>query len=125
MIIFKAINGEYHANLLQRLSDKIKKKRLYLAKNKMFHQDSAPVHTYVIAMAKINYFKFKLLPHAPYPPGLVPLDYFLFPNLRKWLDGQKFSNNGKVESAVNDFFEKLDGSRYKQGIGLKRDCVKK
>ena len=44
------------------------------------------------------------------------MDYFLFPNLKKWLDAQRFANNEEVESAVNGYFEKLDGSHYKQGI---------
>lgn len=45
----KTINGEYYVNLLQRLSDEIKKKRPHLAKKKvLFHQDNAPVHTSVI-----------------------------------------------------------------------------
>ena len=55
-------NDEYYANLLQRLSDEIKKKRPHLVKKKMsFHQDNAPIHTSVIAMAKINKLMFKLL----------------------------------------------------------------
>src|SRR5436190_12976832 len=90
----KTINGEYYANLLQRLSDEIKKKRPHLAKKKvLFHQDNAPVHTSVIAMAKINELNFELLPHAPYSPDLAPSDYFLFPNLKKWLGGKRFANN--------------------------------
>ena len=40
-----------------------------------------------------------MLPHAPYSPDLVPSDYFFFPNLKKWLGGQRFSNNEEVESA--------------------------
>ena len=80
----KTINVEYYANLLHRFSDEIKKKRPYLAiKKVLFHQDNAPVHTSVIAMAKINDLKFKLLPHAPYPPDLAPSDYCFFPNLKK------------------------------------------
>lgn len=113
----KTINGEYYANLLQRLSDEIKKKRPHLAKKKvLFHQDNAPVHTSVIAVAKINELKFELLPHAPYSPDLAPSDYFLFPNLKKWLGGKRFANNEEVESAVDGYFEALDGSHYKQGI---------
>ena len=113
----KTINGEYYANLLQRLSAEIKKKRPHLAKKKvLFHQDNAPVHTSVIAMAKINELKFELLPHAPYSPDLAPSDYHLFPNLKKWLGGKKFANNEEVESAVNGYFEELEVSHYKQGI---------
>ena len=69
-------------------------------------------------MVKIDELKFKLLPHAPYLPDLAPSDYFLFPNLKKWLDGQRFANNEEVESAVDGYFEKLDGSHYKQGIEI-------
>jgi len=55
----RTINGEYYANLLQRLGDEIKEKRPHLAKKKvLFHQDNAPVHTSIIAMAKINELKF-------------------------------------------------------------------
>lgn len=113
----KTINGVYYANLLQRLSDEIKKKRPYLRKkNVLFDQDNAPVHTSLIAMAKINELKFQLLPHAPYSLDLAPSDYFIFPNLKKWLGGKRFSNNEEVESAVEGYFEEIDGSHYKQGI---------
>ena len=82
----------------------------------LFHQDNAPVHTSVIAVAKINELKFELLPHAPYSPDLAPSDYFLFPNLKKWLGGKRFANNDEVEPAVDGYFEELDGSHYKHGI---------
>jgi histone-lysine N-methyltransferase SETMAR len=87
----KSINGVYYANLLQRLSDEIKKKQPHLAKKKVsLHQDNSPVHTSVIAMAKIYELKFELLPHAPYSPDLAPSDYFLFPNLKTWLSDKRF-----------------------------------
>ena len=87
-------------------------------------------------MAKINELKFKLLPYALYAPDLAPLDYFLFPNLKKWFDGQRFVKNEEVESAVNGCFEELGDSHYKEGIQaieqrwqkcieLKKDCVEK
>lgn len=113
----KTINGEYYANLLQRLSEEIKIKRPHLSKKKvLFHQDNAPVHTSGIAMAKIEELKFELLPHAPYSPDLAPSDYFLFPNLKKWLGGKRFASNEDVESTVNAYFEELDGSYYRRGI---------
>ena len=55
--------------------------------------------------------KFELLSHAPYSPDLAPSDYFLFPNLKKWLGG-RFTNNEEVESAVNGYFEEFNGSYY-------------
>ena len=75
----KLINGEYCTNLLQRSCDEIKKKCPHLAEKKvLFHQDNAPVHTSVIAMAKINEFKFKLLPHTHYSPDLASRIIFPF-----------------------------------------------
>ena len=59
-----------------------------------------------------------MLPHAPYSPDLAPSDYFLFPNLKKWLSGQRFSNDEEVMSAVNGYFEEQDSSYYKKGIEL-------
>jgi len=109
----RTINGEYYANLLQRLGDEIKEQRPHVAKKKvLFHQDNAPVHTSIIAMAKINELKFELLPHAPYSPDLAPSDYFLFPNLKKWLGDKRFTNNEEVESAVNGYFEEFNSSYY-------------
>lgn len=59
-----------------------------------------------------------MLSHAPYSPDLTPLDYFLFPNLKKWLSGQRFSNDEKGMSAVNGYYEEQDSSSYKNGIEL-------
>ena len=133
----KTIGGEYYANLLQRMSDKIKEKEPYLAEKKvLFHQDNARVHTSVIAMTKMNELKFQLLPLALYSPDLASLDYSLIPNLKKWLGGQRFANNEEVESAFNGYFEELNGSHYKRrieaiehrwetSIELKGDYIKK
>ena len=67
-------------------------------------------------MAKINDLKFELMPHPPYSPDLAPSDYFLFPNLKKWLGGKRFADNEEVISAVNGYFEELDETVYKEGI---------
>ena len=82
----------------------------------LFHQDIAPIHASVIAVAKINELKFELLPHAPCSSDLAPSDYFLFPNLKKWLDDKRFANNEEVESTVDGNFEEPNSSHYKQGI---------
>ncbi|GFU73068.1 mariner Mos1 transposase [Trichonephila clavipes] len=113
----KTINGKYCANLLQRLSEEIKQKRPHLAKKVLFHQDYAPAHKSVIAMANINESKYELLPHSPFSPYLAPSDYFLFPNLKKWLSSQRFTND-EVMLVVNGYFVEQDSSYYKKGIEL-------
>ncbi|GFW51578.1 mariner Mos1 transposase [Trichonephila clavipes] len=107
------IDGEYCVNILQRLSEEIKQKKPHLAcKKVVFHQDNEPACKSVIAMSKINELKFKLLPHIPYSADLALSDYFLFPNLKKWLSGQRFPYGEEVTLAVNGYFEEQDSSYY-------------
>ncbi|XP_025829860.1 uncharacterized protein LOC112904322 [Agrilus planipennis] len=73
-------------------------------------------NTSIVATAKINDLKFELMPHPPYSPDLAPSDYFLFPNLKKWLGGKRFADNEEVIEAVNGYFEELDESVYRDGI---------
>lgn len=113
----KTITGEYYASLLDRLSEEIKEKRRHLARKKiLFHQDNARVHTCAVAMAKIAELKFELLQHPPYSPDLAPSDYFLFPNLKKWLGGQRFTSNEELIAQTNAYFEELPKSYFLDGL---------
>ena len=79
----KITNDEYYANLLQRLTHEIERKRPHLAKKKvLFHRDNAPVHTSVIAVSNINRLKFRLHPHAF--ARFNPLELFAPFELDKW-----------------------------------------
>lgn len=112
----KTINGEYYT-LLEQLNDAIKTKRPHLAKKKvLFHHDNAPAHTSSIAFAKLHELRFELLPHAPYSPDLGPSDFFLFPDMKKWLAGKKFTSNAEVIAEANAYFEGLGKSYYTEGI---------
>lgn len=113
----KTINGEYYANLLDQFNQILLEKRPHLAKKKiLFHQDNARVHTCAIAMAKLHELRYELLSHPPYSPDLAPCDYFLFPNLKKWLGGKRFSSNEKIILETNAYFEGLPKSYFTEGI---------
>ena len=80
----QTINSTYYAPLLRKLQEKIKiKRRGKLTKGVLFHQDNAPVHKPVIAMAAIHDCGFKLIEHPPYSPDLAPSDFHLFPKLKQ------------------------------------------
>jgi len=51
---------------------------------------------------------YELLPHPPYSLDLAPFDFFLFPNLKKSLAGQKFSSNEEVVAATEAYFADLE-----------------
>jgi hypothetical protein len=51
----KIINGEYYCNLLTRLDEEIRGKRLGLQKKKIiFHHNNAPAHKSVLEMGKLT-----------------------------------------------------------------------
>ena len=78
----------------------------------LFHLDNAPVHT----SAKLVELGYKLPPHPPYSPNLVPCDFFLFPNLKKSLAGQKFESNEEVIAATEAYFAVLQKSWFSDGF---------
>ena len=118
----KTITGEYYATLLDKLNQEIKEKRPHLKKKKLlFHHDNASPHTSVVSMAKINDLRFELLPHPPYSPDLAPSDYYLFPNLKRWLQGKRFSTNEEVICETEAYFAEFDKSYFSKGINMLED----
>lgn len=111
------ITGAYYAALLDRLVDEIGKKRPHMKKKKiLFLDDNAPSHTSMVAMAKKHELSFELVPHPPYSPDLAPSDYYLFPNLKRWLCGKQFHTNEEVEFETDAYFGQLDKSYFLEGI---------
>ena len=127
----KTIYGEYYANLSQRLS----------ASN--IWQKKSVVSSWQCISSHIRYHdnqkqwvKVQITSSRTLFARFSPLGFFLFPNLKKWLVGQRFANNEEVESSVNGYFKYLDGPHYKQDINafehrwekcieLKEDYVEK
>lgn len=74
----------------------------------LFHQENARVHTCSAHMAKFHEFGgYELRPHPPYSPDLAPSDYFLFPKLKQWLGGERFTNRKELITETQTRFEDL------------------
>ncbi|UYV61605.1 hypothetical protein LAZ67_1005515 [Cordylochernes scorpioides] len=113
----QTITGNYYANLVKQLREAIKEKRIgKLSRKIVYHQDNAPSHRSLQAMAAIYDSGFELLPHAPYSPDLAPSDFDLFPHLKKSLSGIHFRSDEEVIDAVTSFFESLETSFFLEGI---------
>jgi hypothetical protein len=50
------------------------------------------------------------------PPDLAPSDFCLFPKLKLFLAGQRFSSNQEVIAAVEGYFADLMKNHYRDGI---------
>ena len=54
--------------------------------------------------------------HPPYSPDLAPCDFFLFPNLKDSLAGQKFESNEEVIAATEAYFADLQKTYFSGGL---------
>jgi len=109
----KTMTGQYYANLLGRFDAELIRKWPHLAKKKvLFHHDNAPVHSSAIATAKLVELRYELLPHLPYSPNLASYDFFLFPNIKKWLGGKRFTLNEELIAETEAYFMEFDKSYF-------------
>jgi histone-lysine N-methyltransferase SETMAR len=83
-------------------------------------------------MGKLRDLHYELLEHPPYSPDLAPSDFCLFPKLKLFLAGQRFSSNQEAIAAAEGYFADLMKNQYRDGrmvlehywnksIRLKRD----
>ena len=83
-------------------------------KKVLFHQDNAPCHKSISTMAKLHEFHFELLLHQPSSSDLTPSDYWLFADLKRMHQGQRFGFNEEVISENKAYFEAKDKSLKKK-----------
>ena len=106
-----------------RLKEEIAKKRPQMKKKKvLFHQDNAPCQKSIATMAKLHELHLELLLHTPYSPDLAPSNYWLYADLKRMLQGKRFSFNKEVISETEVYFEAKDKSFYEKGIKLLEKC---
>jgi hypothetical protein len=56
------------------------------------------------------------LEHPTYSPDLAPSDLYLFPKLKLFLTGQRFSLNQEAITAVEGYCADLSKNHYRDGI---------
>ena len=102
----------------------------------LFHYDDELSHTSNIVQAKKHELGFESFPYPPYSSDLAPSDYYLFPNLMRWLCGRRFEPIEEVEWETEVYFGGFDKSYYVEGIEklkdhwtrcieLKGECIQK
>lgn len=115
----RTINADYYIALLDKLDAALKTKRKITQRTKfLFLHDNAPAHKSYKAMTKLDELRYELVLHPPYSPDLAPSNYYLFPNLKKMLQGNRFYSNDEVEAKNNAYFEGLSKSFYTTGIEM-------
>jgi histone-lysine N-methyltransferase SETMAR len=67
-------------------------------------------------MGKLRALHYKLLKHPPYSQDLAPSYFYLFPKLKLFVAGQRFSSNQEAIAAVEGYFADLTKNHYRNGI---------
>jgi len=97
----RTINAEYYSSLLVQLKDILKEKRHgKVTKGVLFLLNNALAHGALATQKKLTYLGFQCLDCPLYSLDLAPLDYHLFPGLKKQLKGCHFSSNVEVIAAA-------------------------
>jgi histone-lysine N-methyltransferase SETMAR len=69
-----------------------------------------------LALGKLRALHYELLEHSPYSPDLALSDFYLFPELKLFLAGQRFSSNQEAIAAVVGYVADLTKNHYRDGI---------
>ena len=67
-------------------------------------------------MGKLRDLHYELLKHPPYSPDMAPFVFCLFPKLKLFLAGQRFSSNQEAIAVVEGDFADLMKNQYRVGI---------
>ena len=88
----QTVNMEFYKTFLQRLRDAVPRHRpeKWLYGNLILHHDNAPAHRAVTTNEFLAKHNIPSLPQPPSSPDLAPCDLFLFPQLKKTMNGRRF-----------------------------------
>ena len=81
--------------------------------------NSALVHQTLATQKKMAYLGFQFLDYPPYSLDLAPLDYHLFPGLKKRLKGRHFFSDAEVIAALETWFDGLPSEFFFEWLATK------
>jgi len=112
----QTINAEYYLSLLVQLKDILKEKRRgKVTKGVLSLHDNALAHRALATQKKLAYLGFQYLHHPPYSLDLAPLDYHLFPGLKKQLKSCHFSSDVEVIAAAETWLDRQPSEFFLSG----------
>ena len=110
------VTGNFYAKVIKsELLPAIKRKRPHLERSRiLLHHDNAPSHRSRIVMDTVNKLGIELLPHPPFSPDLAICVFWLFPNLKNRLRGNKYESREELRCAVNKHLREMsrDGLQH-------------
>jgi len=122
----QTLNAKYYTSLLVQLKDILKEKRRgKVTKGVMFLYDDVLAHRAVATQKKLAYLGFQCLDHPPYSLDLAPLDYHLFPGLKKQFQGSHFLSSVEVVDAAETWLDRQPSEFFLNGLQRLEQWAKK
>lgn len=121
------LTANQYNDLLDRLDSKLSEKRPHSTKeNVLFHCDTIPAlattnlssSATTKIMAKLKDLKYELLFHPQYSPDLDPSEFYLFPNLKGWLQGKRFATSTQLDMEITGYFDGFDSTYFTKGFEM-------
>lgn len=78
----------------------------------ILHQDNAPPHKAASTLLEIDLLGFELLNHPAYSPDLAPMDFKVFPEVKRQLKGIRFSSADELQNATQMIVRSFPQSWY-------------
>ena len=103
------VTGNYYASVIKSdLLLAIKRKRPQpMRSGILLHHDKAPSHSSHVVLDTIKELDIEILPHPLYSPDLAICDFWLFPNLKNKLCGEKYKSREKLRRAVDRYLRDM------------------
>lgn len=112
-----SFNADYYVGQIEEFRKQLPvRRRGILSAGPLIWVDNAPIHMASISRAAFERSGLELLKMPPYSPDIAPCDYYLFRNLKSWLQGRKFSSREEVEEQLLAWFSSKPTQYYEKGI---------
>jgi len=122
----ETVNSAAYQATLKEFKRAVQHKSLQMSdKRLLFLHDNTRTHT---AHATVNLLEgrgWEILEHPPYSPDLVPLDFHLFLNMKKYLRAMRFKSRDDVKHEVQIWLCGQDTTLYQQGFEKWISCIDK
>ena len=113
----KTITSEKYAQQIDEMHQKLQHLQPALVNRKgpILH-NNAQLHVAQPTFQKLSERGYKVLPHPPYSPDLLPTNYQIFTHLNNFLQGKHFHNQEEAENSFQEFDESRNMDFYATGI---------
>ncbi|GFO18383.1 transposase [Plakobranchus ocellatus] len=116
----QTVNSERYISTLRAF--KLRLRRVRRDKDSILQHDNARPHTSRQTQDALRQLELTTLPHPAYIPDLAPSDYYLFPQLKKYLKSHHYDNDEEVIADVRRWCRGQSSESFTDGV---RQLVKR